>query len=221
MHGAVHLFICLLYTSFYNMISNILRALGDSRTPLCFLVFSSMLNVILDIIFIVPFHMGVAGAAWATVLSQLISSICCLISGLKAFPVLHLRKKDFFGIKETVKVHVKLGFIMGFQMSVMCIGQMCIRDRCRTFPCIYKWRSEKKKYRSRRYFCCCSGSAFFTAVCDGKLWRNHRIYLVSICTCCSFYFRKKDASVCENRKSLQRASGRNAGNGKMCIRDRQ
>ena len=125
-----YMFVVLLGTGttvFYNMISNILRALGDSRTPLCFLVFSSMLNVILDIIFIVPFHMGVAGAAWATVLSQLISSICCLISGLKAFPVLHLRKKDFFGIKETVKVHVKLGFIMGFQMSVMCIGQLSMQ----------------------------------------------------------------------------------------------
>ena len=125
-----YMFVVLLGTGatvFYNMISNILRALGDSRTPLYFLVFSSMLNVILDIIFIVPFHMGVAGAAWATVLSQLISSICCLISGLKAFPVLHLRKDDFWGIKETAKAHVKLGFTMGFQMSVMCIGQLSMQ----------------------------------------------------------------------------------------------
>ena len=51
-------------TIFYNMISNILRALGDSRTPLVFLVFSSLLNIVLDVVFIVPFKMGVAGAAW-------------------------------------------------------------------------------------------------------------------------------------------------------------
>ena len=50
------------------MISNMLRALGDSKTPLYFLVFSSVLNIFLDILFIVPFHMGVAGAAWATIL---------------------------------------------------------------------------------------------------------------------------------------------------------
>ena len=55
-------------TVFYNMISNILRALGDSRTPLYFLIFSSVLNVVLDVVFIVPFGMDVAGAAWATVL---------------------------------------------------------------------------------------------------------------------------------------------------------
>lgn len=54
-------------TFFYNMISNILRALGDSRTPLYYLVFSSLLNIVLDIPFIVPFKGGVAGAAWATV----------------------------------------------------------------------------------------------------------------------------------------------------------
>lgn len=110
-----YMFVVLLGTGatvFYNMISNILRALGDSRTPLCFLVFSSILNVILDIIFIVPFHMGVAGAAWATVLSQLISSICCLISGLKAFPVLHLRKRIFWN-KRNCKGTYKAGIYYG------------------------------------------------------------------------------------------------------------
>ena len=57
-------------TVFYNMISNILRALGDSKTPLYFLIVSSVLNILLDILFIIPFKMGVAGAAWATILSQ-------------------------------------------------------------------------------------------------------------------------------------------------------
>ena len=75
-------------TVFYNMISNMLRALGDSKTPLYFLVFSSVLNIFLDILFIVPFHMGVAGAAWATILSQFLSALFSLIVGLKNFPVL-------------------------------------------------------------------------------------------------------------------------------------
>ena len=64
---------------FYNMISNMLRALGDSKTPLViFLVFSSLLNVVLDIVFIVPCNMDVAGAAWATVLSQAVSAALCI-----------------------------------------------------------------------------------------------------------------------------------------------
>ena len=109
-----YMFVVLLGTGatvFYNMISNMLRALGDSKTPLYFLVFSSVLNIFLDILFIVPFHMGVAGAAWATILSQFLSALFSLIVGLKNFPVLHL----------------KTGFPMGFQMSVMCIGQLAMQ----------------------------------------------------------------------------------------------
>ncbi len=64
------------------MISNMLRALA-SKTPLYFLVFSSVLNIFLDILFIVPFHMGVAGAAWATILSQFLSALFSLLVGLK------------------------------------------------------------------------------------------------------------------------------------------
>ena len=114
-------------TVFYNMISNMLRALGDSKTPLYFLVFSSVLNIFLDILFIVPFHMGVAGAAWATILSQFLSALFSLIVGLKNFPVLHLRREDFHGLGGMIGLHLKTGFPMGFQMSVMCIGQLAMQ----------------------------------------------------------------------------------------------
>ena len=73
-----YMFVVLLGTGatvFYNMISNMLRALGDSKTPLYFLVFSSVLNIVLDVIFILPLQMGVAGAAWATILSQFLSAL--------------------------------------------------------------------------------------------------------------------------------------------------
>ena len=109
------------------MISNMLRALGDSKTPLYFLVFSSVLNIFLDILFIVPFHMGVAGAAWATILSQFLSAVLSLVVGLKNFPILHLHREDFTDLKDTAVLHLKTGFPMGFQMSVMCIGQLAMQ----------------------------------------------------------------------------------------------
>ena len=125
-----YMFVVLLGTGatiFYNTISNILRALGDSRTPLYFLVFSSILNIILDLLFILSFHMGVAGAAWATILSQFISAALSLWVGLKKYPVLHIQLQDFHHLKESLLLHFKTGFQMGFQMSVMCIGQLAMQ----------------------------------------------------------------------------------------------
>ena len=125
-----YMFVILLGTGatiFYNMISNILRALGDSKTPLYFLIFSSLLNIVLDLVFILTFHMGVAGAAWATVLSQLLSAILCTVWGAKKFTVLHVGKKDFADLKHDALIHLKTGLPMGFQMSVMCIGQLAMQ----------------------------------------------------------------------------------------------
>ena len=125
-----YMFVVLLGTGatvFYNMISDILRALGDSKTPLYFLVFSSVLNIFLDILFILPLGMGVAGAAWATILSQFLSAVLSLMVGMRRFEVLHLRKADFANLGNAMVVHLKTGFPMGFQMSVMCIGQLAMQ----------------------------------------------------------------------------------------------
>ena len=114
-------------TVFYNMISNMLRSLGDSRTPLFFLIFSALLNVVLDIVFILPLNMGVAGAAWATVLSQLLSAVLCTIVGMRSFDVLRTRRADFADWRRAAAKHLAVGFPMGFQMSVMCIGQLAMQ----------------------------------------------------------------------------------------------
>ena len=100
---------------------------GDSKTPLYFLVFSSVLNIFLDILFIVPLHMGVAGAAWATILSQFLSAVLSLLVGMKKFQILHLHREDFHDLKDAAVLHLKTGFPMGFQMSVMCIGQLAMQ----------------------------------------------------------------------------------------------
>ena len=125
-----YMFVVLLGTGatvFYNLVSNLLRALGDSKTPLYALVLSSLLNIVLDVVFIVPLRMGVAGAAWATVLSQFISGVVSLWVGLKKYPVLRLRRADFTGLKESMLLQLKTGFPMGFQMSLMCIGLLTMQ----------------------------------------------------------------------------------------------
>ena len=125
-----YMFVVLLGTGatvFYNLVSNLLRALGDSKTPLYALVLSSLLNIVLDVVFIVPLRMGVAGASWATVLSQFISGVVSLWVGLKKYPVLRLRRADFTGLKESMLLQLKTGFPMGFQMSLMCIGLLTMQ----------------------------------------------------------------------------------------------
>ncbi len=114
-------------TVLYNLSSNILRALGDSKTPLITLVFSSVLNVVLDIAFIVPLKMGVAGAAIATVLAQLLSGILCFAIGVRKHKALRLTKASFKKDKSIFNKNFRLSMIMGFQMSIMCIGQLVMQ----------------------------------------------------------------------------------------------
>lgn len=125
-----YLFISFLGTGaavFYNMTANQLRALGDSRTPLYFLIFSSLLNVVLDIVFIVPMKMDVAGAAWATVLAQFLSAVLCIVVAGKKFDVLKIGRKTFRFRRNAVIQHLKMGCPMGFQMSIMSVGQLAMQ----------------------------------------------------------------------------------------------
>ena len=85
----------LIVTASYNSLAAFLRALGDSRSPLYFLIISAMINVVLDIVFIVCFGMGVDGCAYATVIAQGISALLCFYYIVKKFPILHLKKRRF------------------------------------------------------------------------------------------------------------------------------
>ena len=114
-------------TIFYNLMAATMRALGDSRTPLIFLILSSVLNVILDLLFIAVFHTGVAGAAWATVISQVIAGALCLLYGLHHNEYLHVGspfKKPRF--REWLE-HLQVGIPMGLQFSVTAIGSMVLQ----------------------------------------------------------------------------------------------
>lgn len=116
------MFIGFFATVFYNLASNVIRALGDSKTPLYFLIFASFLNVFLDLIFIIKFHWGIAGAGWATVLSQLIATILSVLFMFWKFPILRLKKEDWKLEKDFVLEHINIGIPMGVQMSILTIG---------------------------------------------------------------------------------------------------
>ena len=127
------IFIGIPFTLLYNYLSSILRSVGDSRTPFMFLGFSAVLNIFLDILFIVPFKGGVAGAAWATILSQLLASLLCAVSGVRRYEELRLSRRDFSGLRRICIRELKIGFPMGFQMSVMCIGQLAMQSAVNGF----------------------------------------------------------------------------------------
>lgn len=79
----------------YNMCANVLRAIGDSMTPLIFLILAAVLNVILDYVCILVFSMGVGGAAAATVISQVVSVALCVIHIKRHFPILQVERRHF------------------------------------------------------------------------------------------------------------------------------
>ena len=120
----------------YNLIASILRALGDSKTPLYFLIVSSVLNVILDLVFIINFKMGVAGAAYATIISQGVSAILCLIYTYKKFIILRLKKEDFNVKRKYYHKHLKIGIPMALQFSITSIGIMTVQAALNVFGSI-------------------------------------------------------------------------------------
>ena len=116
----------------YNMLSGIIRALGDSKTPLYFLLISSVLNIGLDFFFIVVLHMGVAGAAWATVLAQGVSGVLCLVFMIKKFEILHIRKEEWIVDRNMMLTLCNMGVPMGLQYSITAIGSVILQTATNT-----------------------------------------------------------------------------------------
>lgn len=107
---------------FYNLMVSVLRSIGDSLTPLLFLIGSTILNIILDFVCILVFKWGVAGAALATVFSQFIAFIACLIYSLVKYPFFRVKLSDFKMSLKFMYDHLKLGLPLAFQFSILAIG---------------------------------------------------------------------------------------------------
>ena len=111
----------------YNMASGILRSLGDSRTPVVFLVMASLVNIALDLVLIIACGMDVAGAAVATAASQLLAGTGCVIVMIRRFPVLHLNREDRRFDPALARKMLGTGLPMGLQFSITAIGSVMVQ----------------------------------------------------------------------------------------------
>ena len=127
----------LFVANFYNLLASIIRALGDSMTPLYCLIVASVLNILLALLFILEFHWGVPGSAVALVLSQAVSALLCVWYVKRHFPILHLKKSDWiFDWKNDRKFaleHLKVGVPMAVQFAILGMSILIIQSVCNTF----------------------------------------------------------------------------------------
>ena len=114
-------------TFLYNILAALIRSLGDSKTPVIFLALASVLNIGLDLVFIIVFRMGVKGAALATVLAQGISGLCCLWYIGKRFPILRGTKEEWKPLPKYMIRLCAVGIPMGMQYSITAIGTLVIQ----------------------------------------------------------------------------------------------
>lgn len=124
-------------TTAYNALAAVLRALGDGKSPLYFLIVSAVLNVVLDVVFIVNFGMGVVGCAYATVIAQAVSALLCLIYMIRKFDILKLHKRDFAVSFPSMGQLLGIGIPMGLQFSITAVGTIIVQGAVNAFGPVY------------------------------------------------------------------------------------
>lgn len=112
----------------YNLLASILRSIGNSVVPLVLLVISSVTNIVLDYVLIVYGHMGVAGAAYATVISQGLSGVMCLIYIIKCVPTLHVKREHLKLEAQCVRNQLSVGIPMALQFSITAVGTILVQS---------------------------------------------------------------------------------------------
>lgn len=122
------IFIGIPVTFLYNILAGVIRAIGDSKTPLIFLIISTIINIILDYLFIAGLHLGVFGAALATVLAQLLSGIMCIILVIKKLDILHISGSEWEVNTYYMQKLCMMGLPMGLQYSITAIGSVILQS---------------------------------------------------------------------------------------------
>lgn len=140
-------------TYLYNLISGIIRSMGDSRTPVVFLVLASVINIVLDLVFIINFDMGVAGASLATVIAQVVSGVGCLIYSWKKFDILHPDAEERKINPSYMKTLCGMGVPMGLQYSITAIGSVILQSAVNTLGS-YAVAAMTAGSKIGMFFCC-------------------------------------------------------------------
>lgn len=118
---------------FYNWLASTVRAFGNSFVPLLCLVFSGIMNIVLNLVFVLCFHMGIEGVAFATVLTQVLSGILCFAYAWKNFPVLHLRRDEWRVDMPIVKKILIIGIPAAIQNSIIAVSNMVLQGALNTY----------------------------------------------------------------------------------------
>lgn len=114
-------------TLLYNYVSSVLRAFGDGKTPLYGLAIASLVNIALDLLFVVVFHWDIAGVGIATLLSQLLAGVFCGVYAMKRLPILKFQKGDFAWDRVLAASQLKVGIPLAFQQSVLAVGRLSMQ----------------------------------------------------------------------------------------------
>lgn len=123
----------MILTVFFNLLSCFIRAVGDSRTPLYFLIFATIINIVLNLLLIGVFKMGVAGSATGTIIAICSSVVCCLIYIKKRYSILQLHKKDWKLRWNFMKEHLNIAIPMTIQFAILALSMLIIQSVCNSF----------------------------------------------------------------------------------------
>ena len=127
----------LIFQFAYNIFAAVLRALGDSKATLYFLLISSVVNTVLDLLFVVVFHWSVAGAAIATVISQLISAVCAAVYIIRKYPVLRFQKGEFRFHKASAALTMKIAVPNTMTQAVVSCGNLALQRIINDYGAVY------------------------------------------------------------------------------------
>ncbi|MCR5419040.1 MAG: MATE family efflux transporter [Lachnospiraceae bacterium] len=145
------LFLGIPVTVMYNLSSGIMRSLGDSRTPVYFLLLSSALNIVLDLLMVRP--MGIAGPAVATVISQAVSGILCILYMRARFDILRMKREDLRPLAHHIGNLLYMGIPMGLQYSITAIGSVVLQSAVNVLGSTYV-ASSATALKVSLLFCC-------------------------------------------------------------------
>ncbi len=123
----------LIFVYIYNICAALSRSVGDSKTPLYFLILAAVINVLLDLLFVIVFKMGVSGVALATVIAQGVSSILCAIYIFKKMDFIKISKSDMVFDRDIMKKVARFSLLTSIQQSIMTFGMVCVQGIVNTF----------------------------------------------------------------------------------------